>query len=171
VEPEPGVYDEAYLDQIENAVRVLEKRGIYSIIDLHQDAWGPTLAARPDEVCPPGREPAFGWDGAPGWATLVPDTTARCIPIGAQRELAPAVVAAFIAFWNDAASPAASASALIRGDAAPRGAPLRPARRRGRYDLMNSPTPIRLRGGLSEMYDEALPEIRAAEVEVGRRGG
>ena len=63
-----------------------------TLIDLHQDAWGATLAARPGEVCGPGTSPAFGWDGAPGWATRVPDTQRRCIPNGAQRELAPAVV-------------------------------------------------------------------------------
>src|SRR5690606_15964537 len=39
VEPEPGVYDEAYLDAIEQAVHTLERRGVYTLIDLHQDAW------------------------------------------------------------------------------------------------------------------------------------
>ena len=58
VEPQPGLYDDAYLDEIAAAVRVLATHGIYSIIDLHQDAWGPTLAARPGEVCPARQEPA-----------------------------------------------------------------------------------------------------------------
>ena len=70
VEPAPGVHDDAYLEQVRAAVRALAARGIYTILDLHQDAWGPTLAARPDEVCAPPAELAFGWDGAPGWATL-----------------------------------------------------------------------------------------------------
>lgn len=46
VEPQPGVYDDAYLAQIEQAVLLLQRRGIYTVIDLHQDAWGPTLYAR-----------------------------------------------------------------------------------------------------------------------------
>ena len=70
IEPAPGAYDETYLDEVEHAVEWFSERGIYSIIDFHQDAWGPTLAARPDEICEPPNQPAFGWDGAPGWATL-----------------------------------------------------------------------------------------------------
>src|SRR3954471_8144402 len=70
IEPAPGRYDEQYLDQVARAVQVLERRGVYSIVDFHQDAWGPTLAAPPGTTCPAGSDPAFGWDGAPGWATL-----------------------------------------------------------------------------------------------------
>src|SRR5215470_6082433 len=69
VEPQPGAYDAAYLDEVRAAVRLLASRGLYSIIDLHQDAWSATLAARPDEVCLPGFQLALGWDGAPAWAT------------------------------------------------------------------------------------------------------
>ena len=45
IEPRPGRYDRAYLGQVASTVRTLARRGIYSIIDLHQDAWGPSLAA------------------------------------------------------------------------------------------------------------------------------
>lgn len=93
VEPEPGRYDEAYLDEAEALVRVFESREIYTIIDLHQDAWGPSLAARDDENCPEGTTPAFGWDGAPAWATLDQDAS-RCItdgPATGRREFSPAV--------------------------------------------------------------------------------
>ena len=48
----------------EDAARLLARYGIWSIVDFHQDAWGPTLAARPGEICPAGQDPAFGWDGA-----------------------------------------------------------------------------------------------------------
>ena len=52
VEPAPGQYDDAYLEQVRAAVRLLASRGLYTILDLHQDAWGPTLAAPPnDDVC------------------------------------------------------------------------------------------------------------------------
>src|SRR5215213_3062446 len=54
VEPAAGRYDEGYLDEVERAVDLLAARGIYSIIDLHQDAWGATLVAGPGEVCDPG---------------------------------------------------------------------------------------------------------------------
>ncbi len=45
IEPRPGRYDRAYLGQVASTVRTLARRGIYTIVDLHQDAWGPSLAA------------------------------------------------------------------------------------------------------------------------------
>ena len=85
VEPAPGSYDDDYLGTARAAVRVLAARGIYSIIDLHQDAWGATLAAPPDEPCPAGTQPALGWDGAPGWATL-DGGAARCADCRNSRD-------------------------------------------------------------------------------------
>ena len=99
--------ESAYLDKVEATVRLLESRGIYSIIDLHQDAWGPSLAAREDENCPEGTIPAVGWDGAPAWATLHNDLP-RCFPdhpLLGEREFSPAVTQAFISFWQDAEGP------------------------------------------------------------------
>jgi endoglycosylceramidase len=98
VEPAPGQYDEAYLDEIAAAVDLLSGYGIYTIVDLHQDAWGPSLAAREDEDCPAGWEPAFGWDGAPAWATL--DGGADRCTINHIRELSPAVRNTFSAFFS-----------------------------------------------------------------------
>ena len=91
VEPQPGVYDDAYLEQVRAAVRLLASRGLYSIIDLHQDAWGADArgAAGRDAACP-DPSPRFGWDGAPGWATL-DDGAPRCAQAGV-RELSPAVL-------------------------------------------------------------------------------
>ncbi len=101
VEPRPGRYDEAYLATVAKWVRRLGRHGVYTIIDLHQDAWGATLAAPDDQICASG-ERAFGWDGAPGWATL-DDGQPRCF--NGSREINPAVKAA----WNNffANSPAA----------------------------------------------------------------
>jgi endoglycosylceramidase len=107
VEPNPGEYDEAYLDEAEAVVRLLESREVYTIIDLHQDAWDESLAARDDDNCPEGTTPAFGWDGAPHWATLDNDAS-RCItdgPATGRREFSPAVIQAFLSFWNDEEGP------------------------------------------------------------------
>ena len=107
VEPSPGEYDESYLDEIEATVRLIESRNMYTIIDLHQDAWDISLAARDDENCGEDGRPASGWDGAPAWATL--DSGApRCVPTNpaiATREFSPAVLDAFLAFWQDAEGP------------------------------------------------------------------
>lgn len=168
VEPQPGVYDEAYLQQARGAVEMLARRGIYSIIDLHQDAWGATLAARPDETCPPNAEPAFGWDGAPGWATF-DGGRPRCIQNGI-REFSPAVVGAFRSFWNDVEGPdgvgirtryarmLGHIAGLFARDAAVAG-----------YDVMNEPNAFRPEDqeALADLYSDALREIRAAEAAAG----
>jgi len=168
VEPAPGVYDEAYLDEAAAAVRALAARGVYSIVDLHQDAWGPTLAARPDEECPTTGEPALGWDGAPAWATL-DGGAPRCTTAGI-RETSPAVVAAFTAFWNDAPGPDGvgirTRYARMLGHVAGRFASETAV---AGYDLMNEPNAFTAAAqeGLAQMYADALREIRAAERAAG----
>ena len=54
VEPRPGRYDETYIRRVRSTVRRLQRQGIYTIVDMHQDAWGPSLAARPGEACAAG---------------------------------------------------------------------------------------------------------------------
>lgn len=108
VEPQPGAYDEAYLTTVAEKIDALWQRGIYTLVDLHQDAWGPTLAARPGEDCREGEIPASGWDGAPGWATLTDDATRRCIaPLAGNylRELSPAVLEAWAKFFDNRPGP------------------------------------------------------------------
>ncbi|MGV0625726.1 cellulase family glycosylhydrolase [Mycolicibacter minnesotensis] len=56
VEPQPGVFDQAYLDAVSRTVETLGRHGIVSIIDLHQDNYS-------------GLFPDYG-NGAPDWATL-----------------------------------------------------------------------------------------------------
>ena len=105
IEPEPGpLRPRRTSKRVAATVRASEPAsGIYTIVDLHQDAWGPSLAARPGEACAPPTLPALGWDGAPAWATL-DGGAARCYPPG-TRELSPAVRAAWQAFFTDAPGP------------------------------------------------------------------
>lgn len=168
VEPQPGVYDATYLDQARAAVRLLAGRGLYTIIDLHQDAWGATLVARPDEMCLQSNPPAFGWDGAPGWATL-DEGAPRCAAAGV-RELSPAVVAAFGNFFDNAPGPGGvgirdryvAMLAHVAGVLAPEAGVLG-------YDLMNEPNAFAQShlAALSMMYGEAMAAIRAAEQAAG----
>ncbi|MDX2165575.1 MAG: cellulase family glycosylhydrolase [Deltaproteobacteria bacterium] len=168
VEPSPGAYDEAYLATVRDGARRLVAAGLYVILDLHQDAWGPTLAARIDEPCGAGELPAFGWDGAPGWATL-DEGKPRCALAGV-RELSPAVLAAFANFFADAPGPGGV------------GVRTRYARMLGHlaqffatepgiagYDLINEPNAFNeaQEAGLSALYGDALAAIRAGE----RAGG
>ena len=168
VEPQPGVYDEAYLDEVAEAVHLLAERGVYSIVDLHQDAWGATLAAGPDEECPATASPALGWDGAPAWATF-DGGAARCATAGI-RETSPAVVAAFGAFWADQPGPDGvgirTHYARMLGHVAGRFA--RDTAVAG-YDLMNEPNAFNASAqqALAAMYADALREIRDAEQAAG----
>ncbi len=108
VEPSPGIYDEAYLSRVADTIDGLWQRKIYTLVDLHQDAWGPSLPARSDEGCADTEVAASGWDGAPAWATLSEDATSRCIPDLAGmhlRELSPAVIEAWAKFWDNREGP------------------------------------------------------------------
>lgn len=40
LEPEPGQYNESYLQEIDRRVRWAEENGIYLILDMHQDLFG-----------------------------------------------------------------------------------------------------------------------------------
>jgi hypothetical protein len=65
IEPERGVIDGTYLDAIDAYVRTAASYGIYTVIDMHQDAYTAFIWTPPGEICPPGTQPARGWDGAP----------------------------------------------------------------------------------------------------------
>jgi endoglycosylceramidase len=54
-EPQPGVYDDAYIDHILDLNALLASHGIHTLIDVHQDLWGGGLVLG---------------DGAPTWASL-----------------------------------------------------------------------------------------------------
>jgi endoglycosylceramidase len=166
IEPRPGVYDRAYLKRVDATVARLAHEGIYSIVDLHQDAWGPSLAARTGETCPVGSGPALGWDGAPAWATL-DGGAARCDP--GTREFSPAVQAAWSAFFADAPGPGGVgvATRYVRmvGHLARHFA--RSSAVAG-FDLMNEPNALGAeeQAALSRLYARALVSVRAGE----RRG-
>lgn len=99
VEPQPGVYDEGYLAEVRRQIELAAAQGLYVIVDMHQDAWGKYIATREaGETCIPPLEAAIGWDGAPEWATITDGlTTCRIY----QREVSPAVQAAFTNFYLD----------------------------------------------------------------------
>jgi len=54
LEPEPGKYNDEYLDRVEEIINLCEKYDIYVFLDMHQDLYSPTING----------------DGAPKWATL-----------------------------------------------------------------------------------------------------
>src|SRR6202008_2283181 len=51
VEPQPGAYNDAYLDGVVERMRWAHDAGIHVVLDMHQDIYGE----------------GFGFDGAPRW--------------------------------------------------------------------------------------------------------
>ena len=85
LEPEPGVYNEEYLKEIDKQIEYAKKNGIYVFLDMHQDLYSVRYA-----------------DGAPEWATLhenKPHVTGR---IWSDAYLiSPAVQTAWDNFWKN----------------------------------------------------------------------
>jgi endoglycosylceramidase len=89
LEPAPGVYDTSYLDSIEQTVQTLGDNGIYTILDMHQDAWSTE----------------FGGEGAPAWATETNGATNVSLPFPLNEFFDPALTQAWDSFWSNADAP------------------------------------------------------------------
>ena len=169
VEPEPGEYDEEYLDELAEAVAMLRERGVYTLMDLHQDPWSPHVVAPPDQECPEGARPTGGWDGAPEWA-LFDDGLPRCEVIGAPRELIPVVQAAWRNFMDDVEGPGGvgirTRYAQMFGHLVARFAQDDSV---VGYEVINEPALFEpgQEVQLTDFYEDCLAEMRAAEDRVG----
>jgi endoglycosylceramidase len=83
--PTPGVVDTRYVDRVLGTVRLLAKYSIESLLDFHQDGYGPTV----------------GSDGFPGWMTLTGSAVNNHAPFPLYYLNNPAVQQAFQSFWDD----------------------------------------------------------------------
>lgn len=90
IEPEPGVFDPAYLASILSTVHSLVQHHIYTLLDWHQDDWGVAAA---------------GVDGAPAWATLTDGLPNPDLGYGFGMFGDPAQQRAFDNFWANKAGP------------------------------------------------------------------
>jgi endoglycosylceramidase len=162
VEPERGQISEAYLDEIDAYVTAAAEHGIYTVIDMHQDAYSAFIATEDDVECDadPVSRPGKGWDGAPEWATIT-DGLSSCIT--GERNSAPAVVAAWNHFYDDTDGirqrfTASWAVIAERFAGRPEVAG---------YDLINEPEVSRPAAEIQPLYEQLLVEtvdaIRAAE--------
>jgi endoglycosylceramidase len=89
VEPEPGKYDERYLDKLEERVEWAAMNGIYVLLDMHQDLYSVSFS-----------------DGAPEWATLTDNQPHVTGEIWSDSYLiSPAVQKAFDNFWANKPAP------------------------------------------------------------------
>ena len=161
LEPRRGVFDSAYLARVRQAVRWAKQRGLYVVLDMHQDAWGKHIATPPGEQCTPPLRPNVGWDGAPEWATLTDGLSTCRLEL---REASPAAAQAWQSFYADREG--------IQGELVRTWARLArefaPEPAVAGYDLLNEPNPGFTLGvdgpvGLSLYYARAIAAIRAAE--------
>ena len=89
LEPEPGVYNEAYLKGIDEMIQWAAEHDIYVFLDMHQDLYSVEFS-----------------DGAPSWATITDDKPHETGEIWSDAYLiSPAVQTAFDNFWQNAPAP------------------------------------------------------------------
>jgi endoglycosylceramidase len=88
IEPAKRVFDDAYLDRVDAAVRCAAGAGLYVLIDLHQDAYSKEI----------------GEDGAPLWAIDPPPAMLLGGPLNdlGSRRTSAQVTAAFDTFFDPA---------------------------------------------------------------------
>lgn len=163
-QPERDRFDTAYLARVRTAIEAANDRGMYVVVDLHQDAWSRFVHTPRGEECPAGTRPHAGWDGAPAWATFT-DGQPTCGP--GRREESPAVIAAWDAFYanregirDELAALWGRIAAELAGNPGLAG-----------YDLLNEPGHGSDLGatlqGLTDFYHDAIDRIRAAEAAAG----
>ena len=150
-EPEEGVYDEAYLQALEDVADAAWERGLYVIVDFHQDAFSRYLAG------------GCG-DGFPEWAIHdgasldTPDNGAACVLWAVNMTLDPDVHAAFGDFYADTNGVRSRFLALWQILAARFGD--HPAV--VGYDLINEPWGWE-DSEISPLYEDLAPLIRAED--------
>lgn len=163
VEPQPGVYDDAYIAHLARTERQLAKQGVFSQIDFHQDLYNER----------------FEGEGWPDWA--VQDDGLPAEPKSGFPNnylLMPALSRAFDNFWENSPGPEGVglqdryAAAWAHVARAFRGRPLMMG-----YDLMNEPWPGSaypecisatgcpgFDGGVfRRFYERVIPAIRAED--------
>jgi hypothetical protein len=162
LEPTRGELDAGYLEQITDAVDWAKKHGVYTVIDMHQDSWFNGGTEEGTE-CRPGTDPMWGYDGAPGWATIT-DGGPRCQFQG--RDISPAGNRAFQHFYFDTdgiqtalATTWGKLAAVFKDEPMVAG-----------YNLLNEPgfgetAPVTTSYQLGRFSDRAIQQIRAAGAE------
>lgn len=87
IEPAEGVFDDTYLDRVQERLDWAASAGLRVILDMHQDLYG---------------EKFSGGDGAPVWATRDEGIPYTPVSPWGLNYLSPAVTKAFHHFWYDA---------------------------------------------------------------------
>lgn len=160
LEPTRGTLNQAYLARIDDYVTAAATHGMYTVIDMHQDAYSAFIFTSLASECTGSTSPAKGWDGAPKWAVMT-DGLSTCIT--GDRNSSPAVTAAWNHFYDNTDGIQDRFVATWAGLA---------AHFAGRpevagYDLLNEPEVSRPAAQLGPLYNQLIKNtvlaIRAAE--------
>jgi endoglycosylceramidase len=89
VMPEPGVIDQTYVGSIVGTVEVLAAHGIYVLLDMHQDGYGPLTHG----------------NGFPAWATITDGLPNPAVGFPLYYVQNPALQRAFDNFWANVPGP------------------------------------------------------------------
>ena len=87
IEPQKDVYDENYLNELERRVNWYTSRGMYVMLDMHQDIYGALV----------------GGNGAPDWACITDGKQPITLPGGTPwwlKNIDPTAIAAWRNFWE-----------------------------------------------------------------------
>ncbi|WP_421119192.1 glycoside hydrolase family 5 protein [Aquihabitans daechungensis] len=153
VEPTKGDIDEDYLAEVDEYVQAAADHGMYSVIDMHQDAYTSFLSTEDPAECEPGTTPAKGWDGAPEWAVLS-DGLSTCLA-GTDRNSSPAVNRAWNHFYDDTDG-IRTAFAAMWGKVAEHFAGQPEV---AGYDLLNEPETSLPESELAPKYQDLLVDV------------
>jgi endoglycosylceramidase len=85
--PQPGLIDRDYIEHLATTVSALDRRGIYVLLDFHQDGWGPAVHG----------------NGMPAWSTLTDGLPNPSVGFPAYYVQNPALQRAFDNFWANRA--------------------------------------------------------------------
>ena len=89
LEPEPGIYNQEYLKEIDQMIQWANENDLYVFLDMHQDLYSVEFS-----------------DGAPKWATITNDQPHLTGAVWSEAYLiSPAVQTAFDNFWANAPAP------------------------------------------------------------------
>ena len=102
LEPQPGRIDPQYVERIAQVVAWAKAQGIYTVLDMHEDAWSKYIYSKPTDPCVPPNQPIRGFDGAPDWASL---HSSPVCALNGVRELDPAVAEDSQKLYDDAPAP------------------------------------------------------------------
>jgi endoglycosylceramidase len=149
-EPDAGAYDQTYLDYYVGAVRAAAARGLYVIVDFHQDGFSRYLVNGCGEGFP-------AWAIPPEVARATPDNGAACANWGRDVLSDDGLAATWNAFYSDAHGARTRYLMMIERVA---GALAGEANVVG-YDLLNEPAgdePTQL----APLYEDAAKAVRRA---------